>query len=166
MIPNRHDLAFDQQFSFGFSWSTKSECVPIERESTRCPKMAVRLCSNNRLSFTTTTTIITHKLPQTTRLSAMISTLQINIALRRAFKDRYQKRETKAKASLKGETVQSSVSIVTGKTTAATTNRPNQEKKEPNAGRAPSPEKGYRHGWNQEILATLRYSTSTFRMGL
>ncbi|PBK67998.1 hypothetical protein ARMSODRAFT_958530 [Armillaria solidipes] len=95
--------------------------------------MAVRLCPNNRLSFTATT-IIAHKLPQATRLSAMISTLEINLALRRAFKNQYQKRETKAKTSLKGETVQSQVSIVTGKTTAATKKRLNQETKEPNAG--------------------------------
>ncbi len=87
----------------------------MEKESTRCPKMAVRPCPN--IAFPSpTTTIITNKLPQTTRLSAMISTLQINVTLRRAFKDRYQKRETKARAALKGEPVQGSVSIMTGKT--------------------------------------------------
>ncbi|KAK0220870.1 hypothetical protein EDD85DRAFT_960775 [Armillaria nabsnona] len=95
----------------------------------------------------------------------MISTLQINLALRRAFKDRYQKRETKAKISSKGEMVQNQIHIVTGKTTAATKNRPHQEKKEYTSGRAPSPETGYRHSWNREVLAMLRYSTSTVRMG-
>ncbi|SJL16489.1 uncharacterized protein ARMOST_20015 [Armillaria ostoyae] len=94
----------------------------------------------------------------------MISTLEINLALHCAFKNWYQKRETKSKTSLKGETVQSQVS--TGKTTAATKKRLNQEAKEPNTGRVPSPETSYRHGWNQEILATFRYATSTFQMGL
>ncbi|KAK0437385.1 hypothetical protein EV421DRAFT_1739098 [Armillaria borealis] len=59
---------------------------------------------------------------------------KINLALRRAFKNQYQKRETKAKTSLKGETVQSQVSIVTGKTMAAKKKCLNQETKEPNAG--------------------------------
>ncbi|SJL16523.1 uncharacterized protein ARMOST_20049 [Armillaria ostoyae] len=115
---NRQGLAFDRRFIFGFSWSTKSECAPSEK-STRWPKMAVRLCPNIRPSFTTTT-IIARKLPRTTRLSAMISALQINIVLRRAFKDRYQKRETKAKISSKGETVRSQVSIVTENTSKHT----------------------------------------------
>ncbi|KAK0220847.1 hypothetical protein EDD85DRAFT_941871 [Armillaria nabsnona] len=65
----------------------------------------------------------------------MISTLHINVALRRAFKDRYQKRETKAKISPKGELVKSPVSIMTGKST--TKNCQNQEEKALNAGRAP-----------------------------
>ncbi|PBK68029.1 hypothetical protein ARMSODRAFT_1020060 [Armillaria solidipes] len=65
----------------------------------------------------------------------MISTLEINLALRSAFKNQYQKRETKAKTSFKGETVKSQVSIVTGKTT--TKKRLNQETKGPNAEHLP-----------------------------
>ncbi|KAK0214383.1 hypothetical protein IW262DRAFT_1466123 [Armillaria fumosa] len=92
----------------------------------------------------------------------MISTLEINLALRRAFKDRYQKRETKAK----GETVQNQIHIVTGKTSVATKNLPQQERKESISGRALSLETSYRHSWNQEVMAMFRYSTSTFQMGL
>ncbi|PBK67972.1 hypothetical protein ARMSODRAFT_958521 [Armillaria solidipes] len=75
----------------------------------------------------------------------MISSLEINLAMRRTFTNLYQKRETKAEASAyEGET-----------------------KKESIAGRAPSPETGHRYGWNQAILArVIRYSTSTVRMGL
>ncbi|PBK67962.1 hypothetical protein ARMSODRAFT_958517 [Armillaria solidipes] len=92
----------------------------------------------------------------------MISSLEINLAMRRAFTNLYQKRETKAE-TYEGETVKSQVSSLT---TAATKSRPNQEKKESIAGRAPSPETGHRYDWNQAVLATLRYSTSTVRMGL
>ncbi|KAK0458377.1 hypothetical protein IW261DRAFT_687203 [Armillaria novae-zelandiae] len=57
----------------------------------------------------------------------MIHTLEINRALRRAFKDRYQKRETKANTSSKGETTQNQIHIVMGKTSVAK-NHPPREK--------------------------------------
>ncbi|KAK0476329.1 hypothetical protein IW261DRAFT_1421641 [Armillaria novae-zelandiae] len=143
LIPDSQGLAFDRRFRYAPSEDSKAVVGPS---------------SNNRLSF------ITHKLPQTARISTMISTLEINRALRRAFKDRYQRRETKVNIPSKGEMVQNQIHIVTGKT-SVTKNRPHQERKE-SAGRAPSPEATYRHSWNQEVLAMLRYSTSTFRMGL
>ncbi|KAK0214400.1 hypothetical protein IW262DRAFT_1300489 [Armillaria fumosa] len=108
-----------------------------------------------------TIAIITH-----IHLSEIIYTLDITLALRRIFKNRYQRRDTKANISSKGETVQHQIHIVTGKTFVATKNRPHQERKESTAGRAPSSKTSYRHSWNQEVLAILCYSTSTFQMGL
>ncbi|PBK68031.1 hypothetical protein ARMSODRAFT_292388 [Armillaria solidipes] len=50
------------------------------------------------------------------------------------------------------------IQILISSTATATKTRPHQENKESTAGRAPSPETGYRHSWNQEVLAiTLLY---------
>ncbi|KAK0215225.1 hypothetical protein EDD85DRAFT_962837 [Armillaria nabsnona] len=138
--------------------------------------MAVRLCPNptgqSPFLHLPPPSLPSHYLP--INLSMMISTSRMNLAFRRAFTSWYQKRETEVEASRKSKTTQSHVSILAGRTTAATINRPHQENKEPTAGmraglpqqrfqptafchlvRAPSPKT---NGWNQEVLKGPRYS--------
>ncbi|KAK0431576.1 hypothetical protein EV421DRAFT_2041207 [Armillaria borealis] len=88
----------------------------------------------------------------------MISTPQMNLALRRAFTSRYQKRETQAKASPKGETAQSQVYIVTGKTTAGMINRLTKRTRNPPLACAPVSLNGIFNRPPFEVLKRLRYS--------
>ncbi|KAK0476355.1 hypothetical protein IW261DRAFT_1490824 [Armillaria novae-zelandiae] len=161
-IPDSQGVAFDRRFEgsfLGFPGQRNPNMRPVKTQRQQLGLVQT-------IAFPSpTTTIITRRLPQTARLSVMISTLEINRALRRAFKDRYQKRETKANILSKGEIVQTAnqIHIVTEKPSVAK-NHPYEERKKSIA--APSPETSYRHNWNQEVMVMLRYSTSTFRMGL